>query len=69
MNSVPVGFFIADVEGLCQNINRLWKEFTGLSLLNAVGIGWIQKVHPVDRERVTTSLKKIIEISEPFYLE
>jgi PAS domain S-box-containing protein len=42
-----------DAAGTPIYANRHWFEFTGLSLEDARGQGWLSIVHPDDRERVT----------------
>ncbi len=49
----PVGVFLADKLGSCFSVNDCWKEMTGLKLYEAIGDGWLNAVHPEDRESVT----------------
>ncbi len=48
----PVGIFRSDAEGRCTYVNQRWCEITGLDKERAMGSGWLQAVHPEDRERV-----------------
>jgi PAS domain S-box-containing protein len=48
----PVGIFRTDAQGQCLYVNETWQSMTGLSLQQALGDGWLQALHPDDRERV-----------------
>lgn len=49
---LPVGIFRIDTAGNCVAVNDRWSELTGISAGEALGRGWINAVHPLDRERV-----------------
>src|SRR5262245_5492604 len=48
----PVGIFQTNSEGDCLFVNERWSEIAGLSPEEASGRGWIEALHPEDRERV-----------------
>ncbi len=48
----PVGVFLSDTAGSCRFVNRRWCELTGLTVDQALGDGWVQALHPDDREQV-----------------
>jgi PAS domain S-box-containing protein len=51
--TAPVGIIVTDRSGNCVFVNEHWLEFTGLSdASSAMGRGWIQTLHPDDRESV-----------------
>ena len=50
---LPVGVFHIDTSGDCVAVNDHWCELTGISPKAALGKGWVNAVHPLDRERVT----------------
>ena len=50
----PVGIFLSDERGGCMFVNDEWTRMSGLSLEHAQGEGWVQAVHPDDRQRVLT---------------
>jgi PAS domain S-box-containing protein len=50
--AVPVGIFRTDTQGDCIYVNEHWCQITGLTLDRAKTRGWIQALHPEDRERV-----------------
>lgn len=55
MAHVPVGVFLADAAGELLYVNETWSELTGLAPGRALGRGWLQAVHPDDRERVSAA--------------
>lgn len=49
-NISPVGIFHTDAEGSTTFVNPSWCEISGLSAEKALGFGWIDAVHPEDKE-------------------
>ncbi len=52
VNKVPVGIFATDAGGNFLFVNEVWSEIVGISPEQAVGDGWINALHPDDRENV-----------------
>jgi diguanylate cyclase (GGDEF)-like protein/PAS domain S-box-containing protein len=52
LDAVPAGIFEADADGQGRFVNRWFLEYTGLSAEEAAGTGWVEAIHPADRERV-----------------
>ncbi|CAA9312795.1 MAG: hypothetical protein AVDCRST_MAG71-861 [uncultured Lysobacter sp.] len=50
-DSAPVMIWLTDADGRCQYVNQRWCEFTGQSLDQALGAGWMQAVHADDYAR------------------
>ena len=48
-DNAPVMMWVTDADGSCLYLNRAWYEFTGQSENEALGIGWLDAVHPDDR--------------------
>ncbi len=48
----PVGIFETDPEGNCLFVNERWCEMAGLSSEQARGQGWVNALHPEDRDRI-----------------
>ncbi|MEM7579762.1 MAG: PAS domain S-box protein, partial [Cyanobacteria bacterium P01_A01_bin.80] len=51
---VPVGIFQTDAEGGCLFVNPRWVEITGISQEEALGKGWVEALHPEDKQQVFT---------------
>ncbi|MEB3312062.1 MAG: PAS domain-containing protein [Snowella sp.] len=50
--AAPVGIFRIDQQGNCIYVNDYWSRITGRETQAAFGQGWIDTLHPDDRERV-----------------
>ncbi len=48
----PVGIFRTDEHGNTTYVNRTWTGISGLTADRALGNGWLQAVHPEDRDRI-----------------
>ncbi len=51
-NLTPVGVFLTDEKGSTTYVNRMWCELTGFSADAALGFGWLDAIHPEDRDRL-----------------
>ncbi len=65
----PVGIFRSDIDGNCLEVNACWCEIAGLSSDDAVGMGWIAGLHPLDRERVIAAWYQSAQTNGSFKLE
>ncbi len=61
-SAAPIGIFRADREGRWVYVNKRWSEMTGREAETALGYGWLQAVHPEDREATERLWKTAIEI-------
>jgi PAS domain S-box-containing protein len=68
-DSAPVMIWLADVNGNAEWFSRSWIEFTGRTLDEQVGEGWISVVHPDDIERILTTYRAHAAAHEPFRFE
>ena len=50
-DSVPGMIWLTDPTGACTYLNRRWLDFTGQTLEQGRGFGWLENVHPEDAER------------------
>jgi PAS domain S-box-containing protein len=51
----PVGIFRTNPDGYTTYVNPKWEELSGLSSKKAFGNGWLNAVHPDDREKLSES--------------
>lgn len=60
-DTAPVMMWLSDSEGRRIFFNQQWLDFTGRTLEQELGLGWIDNVHPDDLQRLlekyTSSLK------------
>ncbi len=65
----PVIIWVSDQNGNSTMINRLWTETTGQSEAEALGFGWLNAVHPEDRDRVTGEFQVACDRTAPVRIE
>jgi PAS domain S-box-containing protein len=53
LDLVPQVVWFGDPAGRITYCNPYWYEYTGLSERKTLGNGWVDAIHPEDRERVT----------------
>ena len=68
-DAAPVVIWMTDVDGRCAYVNKRWTEFTGKPPNQALGEGWLQSVHPDDREHVLAMLMKAVDTRVKFTTE
>jgi PAS domain S-box-containing protein len=61
----PVGIFRTTPDGSTTYVNPRWSELSGLTLKEAEGNGWLNAVHPDDREIVLEYWKSNILSQKP----
>ncbi|MFG0317788.1 MAG: nitrogen regulation protein NR(II) [Planctomycetota bacterium JB042] len=68
--AAPVGFFEADADGNVVYLSERAATLLGLDRASARGAGWIEAVHPDDREHVRAAWRRIAtegsDFAEPF---
>lgn len=62
----PVGIYQTTASGECVFVNAWWTSITGLSQERSLGRGWLEAVHPSDRELLITKVKKALVESGTF---
>ncbi|MBU7585199.1 MAG: PAS domain S-box protein [Nostoc sp. TH1S01] len=68
--AAPVAIFRLDTVGNCVYINDRWSEMTGRPTQTALGMGWIEAIHPEDSERILWEwFETELEPNELFYNE
>lgn len=68
-DNVPVMIWATDPSGSSTMFNRLWTETTGQTEAEAVGFGWLEVVHPDDRQRVVQGFVDASERRAPVVVE
>ncbi len=48
----PLGIFLTDVEGRCTYTNPRYQAICGFTYEESLKEGWLQSIHPEDRERI-----------------
>ncbi len=68
-NVVPDVLFSTDGEGKLLWCNQRWLTYTGQTLAQAQGLGWMETLHPDDAARVRTSFQAAVARGEAFHSE
>jgi PAS domain S-box-containing protein len=68
-DAAPVMIWLAGPDGGCVDFNREWLEFTGRTLAEELGDGWVEGVHPEDRDRCMNCYLGALVARQPFSIE
>ncbi len=69
LDQAPVMAWTTDLEGRCSFVNRAWLDFTGRTLADELGEGWVENLDPDDRERAASSFQDAVQARRPFGME
>ena len=69
IDALPGFVWTALPDGRAEYISRRWCEYTGLSLEQAIGVGWESAIHPEDRPRVLERWGSFRDSGKPLELE
>jgi PAS domain S-box-containing protein len=61
--------WLADADGGFIREGSSWEEYTGQSASAAAGAGWLNAIHPQDREPVNAIWRRAFERREAYYAE
>jgi PAS domain S-box-containing protein len=67
--SSPIGVFQTDPDGKCLYTNTCWQEIAGLTLEESLGEGWINAIHPDDRQQVHAEWDRSVQEEREFLHE
>lgn len=67
--NAPVLIWRCATDMRCDWVNRAWLDFTGRILPQELGRGWIESLHPEDRDRYMTVLTRAGEERRPFVVD
>jgi PAS domain S-box-containing protein len=65
----PIGIFRRDVGGGYQYVNDAWCAITGVAPKQALGSGWIPRLHLDDRDRIRAQWERAVAAEAPLALE
>jgi PAS domain S-box-containing protein len=68
-DNAPVMLWMTDAHGACLWLNRQWRDFTGQSPAEGLGMGWLDAVHPEDRALASDSFLTSHARREPYRVE
>ena len=65
----PVGIFYTDASGNCLYVNERWCQIAGITCEKAFGQGWVESIHPDDRDRIFAEWYRAAQEKLPFKSE
>ncbi|GAC1470952.1 MAG: hypothetical protein NVSMB9_16600 [Isosphaeraceae bacterium] len=66
---IPHLVWSTEPEGGADYFNSAWSESTGLSLEQSLGWGWVDAIHPEDRESTRLRWKQALASGRPYEIE
>ena len=68
-DNAPVVIWVTDRDGACTYLNARWTAVTGVAESQGLELGWLDAVHPDDRERIAAGWKASGTAHGPVALE
>jgi len=68
-DTVPAMIWVAGPDKLCTFFNQGWLNFAGVTMEQALGNGWSERVHPEDRERCRRNYEAAFDARRSFQTE
>lgn len=65
----PVMVWVTEVDGSCSYLNKRWYEFTGQTVEEGLGFGWLTATHPDDRPQAESIFHDANTRRVPFRIE
>ncbi len=68
-DAAPVMIWMADADKRCVYVNSGWLAFTGCSLEQVVGDGWVESLHADDRESCLATYSDAVDKRRSYRME
>lgn len=63
--TAPVAIFRLDTSSHCIYVNDRWSEMTGRPMETAMAMGWLDSIHPDDRDRTSREWSQWVQSLQP----
>jgi len=67
--SLPQLIWTCQTDGACDYLSPQWCQYTGISEVPQLGVGWLEQLHPEDRERAIAEWIATTQQGKPFNIE
>jgi len=68
-DAAPVLIWMAGVDKLCTFFNKPWLQFTGRSMEQELGNGWVEGMHQDDLQRCRQVYTNALDARQPFVMQ
>lgn len=68
-DSLPTLVWGCRPDGGCDFLSQQWVDYTGIGEPEQLGYGWVEQVHPEERERVREEWRAAVRSGQPFNTE
>src|SRR5262249_56024754 len=65
--TVPEVLYTNNPDGACDYVSQRFLDYTGLTSGAALGFGWSEAIHPVDRDRTVALWDESARSGAPFH--
>jgi two-component system CheB/CheR fusion protein len=64
--ALPILVWGCRPDGAADYLNKRWVEYTGISESEQIGYGWMEQVHPEDREQIRNAWRAAVRAGSSF---
>src|SRR5215470_8983634 len=65
VNTIPTAAWTTRPDGYCDFLNRVWLDYTGMTVEKAQGWGWAEAIHPDDRKKLVEEWRSCLVSGTP----
>ncbi len=69
IDTIPQLVWTCKPDGACDYLSPQWVAYTGIPAREHIGFGWVEQLHPEDRDRVHTAWMESVQESRDFDIE
>jgi len=69
INTIPTAAWTTRADGYCDFLNQRWLDYAGMTAEQAGGWGWVEAIHPEDRQALVEYWQLALAAGEPIETE